>query len=372
MSVLRAELTNVNTGFDEATPAYTAVVVAERGLAPDADNVVDPETGDQVPSPRKYVVASAVPVPRRAEPTVPLAKLEAFNVVKFAPDTAPNKPLQVPVVTVPTEVNEEETTPVARVVPVNVLASTVIACHVLSPRKNVVLLAVPDPRRAVGTVPEPRLEAFNAVNAVPVPLNDVPETAPVNVIVGDVNVIVLSVVPERENDIAVLAVVVVSSENALSSRRPAPVEFWKPQIFPSVAPPALTINMRGTVSAPRPARTEEGVAATVYALVAFSDVAVTAAQVPSPRKYDELLAVPVPRRAVPTVPVDKLEAFNAVIAAPDPEIVPALTSDEPVIVVPLIVPVLTSDVPVTVVPVIVELLVTAPFNAIAALATVNV
>ena len=40
----------------------------------------------------------------RAEATVPLDKLDAFNVVKFAPDTAPNEPDHVPVVIVPTPV----------------------------------------------------------------------------------------------------------------------------------------------------------------------------------------------------------------------------------------------------------------------------
>jgi hypothetical protein len=55
-----------------------------------------------VPSPRKNVVALAVPVAKRAVPTVPDDKFEAFKLVKFAPLTAPKDPDQVPEVIVPT------------------------------------------------------------------------------------------------------------------------------------------------------------------------------------------------------------------------------------------------------------------------------
>ena len=52
--------------------------------------------------------------------------------------------------------------------------------QVLSPLKNVVESVVPEePKRAVGTVPEPRLEAFNAVNDAPEPLKTVADTVPV-------------------------------------------------------------------------------------------------------------------------------------------------------------------------------------------------
>jgi hypothetical protein len=53
-----------------------------------------------------------------------------------------------------------------------------IVCHVLSPRKYVVLLAVPVARRAVGTVPEDKLEALSAVKEAPDPATDVAVTVP--------------------------------------------------------------------------------------------------------------------------------------------------------------------------------------------------
>lgn len=80
-----------------------------------------------VPSPLRNVVLLAVPVPRRAAATVPVARLVAFRLVRLAPDTAPNEPDHVPEVTVPTEVREDVTTFAASVVPVRVPAAAAAA-----------------------------------------------------------------------------------------------------------------------------------------------------------------------------------------------------------------------------------------------------
>jgi uncharacterized membrane protein len=76
---------------------------------------------------------------RRAEATVPLDKFVALSVVRFAPDTAPNKPDHVPVVIVPTLVSDDVTILGARVVPTSVLA-LIFANAVFSDR---VLTCVP-------------------------------------------------------------------------------------------------------------------------------------------------------------------------------------------------------------------------------------
>ena len=56
-----------------------------------------------------------------------------------------------------------------------VLIATTTVLNVLSPAKNVVLFLDPLPRRAIGTVPDDRLDAFRVVNPDPLPLI-VPET----------------------------------------------------------------------------------------------------------------------------------------------------------------------------------------------------
>lgn len=121
------------------------------------------------PSPRRKVVELAVPVPSLAVPTVPDDKLLAFSDVKFAPDTEPNEPDQVPLVIVPTDVNELDTTLDARVVPDNVLASAVAVgvAHVPSPRKKVEELAVPVPRLLVDT-------GVDKLNSLPTSVKPVP------------------------------------------------------------------------------------------------------------------------------------------------------------------------------------------------------
>jgi len=57
-------------------------------------------------------------------------KLLAFKEVKFAPETAPIALDHVPPVIVPTEVNEEDKTLLAKVAPVNVPAAAITAPHV--------------------------------------------------------------------------------------------------------------------------------------------------------------------------------------------------------------------------------------------------
>jgi hypothetical protein len=79
-------------------------------------SVIETAADAQVESPRKNVVASAVPVASLAVATVPLERLLAFNVVKFAPLTAPKEPDHVPEVIVPVDVSEEPVTPEPRVV----------------------------------------------------------------------------------------------------------------------------------------------------------------------------------------------------------------------------------------------------------------
>jgi hypothetical protein len=51
--------------------------------------------------------------------TVPEDRFDAFSVVRFAPDTAPNEPDQVPDVIVPTDVSDDEVIPDARDEPVS-------------------------------------------------------------------------------------------------------------------------------------------------------------------------------------------------------------------------------------------------------------
>jgi hypothetical protein len=79
---------------DKPVPDVAIVKVPLFGVATEA----------QVWSPRKYVDELATPEAKRAVATVPLDKLDAFKVVKLAPETAPKEPDQVPEVIVPTEV----------------------------------------------------------------------------------------------------------------------------------------------------------------------------------------------------------------------------------------------------------------------------
>ncbi len=143
----------------------------------------------------------AVPVPRRAVPTVPLDKFDAFSVVKFAPDTAPKEPDHVPLVTVPTVVKLDVITPEANVVPVSALASTDGVAHVLSPRKKTVLSAVPVPSLAVPTVPLDRLDAFKVVrfapDTAPKSPDHVPEVTVPTVVKLDVTTFAARVVPVK-------------------------------------------------------------------------------------------------------------------------------------------------------------------------------
>ena len=92
-------------------------------LAVPAAEIVDAVMGSQVLSPAKNVTALAVPEPNLAVETVPEEMFEALRAVKFAPDTTPNDPLQVPDVIVPTEVKLDPVTPEASVDPVKVPAA---------------------------------------------------------------------------------------------------------------------------------------------------------------------------------------------------------------------------------------------------------
>lgn len=69
--------------------------------------------------------------------------------------------------------------------------------HVPSPRRYVVLFAVPVPRRAVPTVPVLKFVAFNAVSPAPLPVKEVPVTAPFSVIVVLATLKSVAVFPER-------------------------------------------------------------------------------------------------------------------------------------------------------------------------------
>jgi hypothetical protein len=74
---------------------------------------------------------AVVPMFRVELPSTPVGivpdKLPAVSEVKFAPDTAPKEPDQVPVVIVPTEVREDAVTPALRVVPEIFAALTPLA-----------------------------------------------------------------------------------------------------------------------------------------------------------------------------------------------------------------------------------------------------
>jgi len=110
---------SVPTDVNDEVTTFAASVVPVKEPASPVPAVA------HVPSPRRYVVEFAVPDPRRAVPTVPEDRFDAFSVVKFAPETAPNRPDQVPVVIVPTDVNDEVTMFEASEVPVRALPALV-------------------------------------------------------------------------------------------------------------------------------------------------------------------------------------------------------------------------------------------------------
>ena len=85
---------------------------------------------EEAVTPEARVVPVKVPagaVPVMLMPAVPAEMLAAVILVRLAPLTAPNDPLQVPVVMVPTVVKEEAVTPEARVLPVKVPAGATTA-----------------------------------------------------------------------------------------------------------------------------------------------------------------------------------------------------------------------------------------------------
>ena len=148
---------------------------------------IPPETLAQVLSPLKNTLLLAVPDPSLAVGTVPDPKLDALSAVKLAP--LPEKFVAV-------------TSPVILIVPVplivlllrsklppscGVVSSITLlipppppegVAQVLSPLKNTVLLAVPDPSLAVGTVPDVSLVAFKSVKAAALPWYEVAVITP--------------------------------------------------------------------------------------------------------------------------------------------------------------------------------------------------
>ena len=78
---------------------------------------------------RAVAVAALPPMLRLV--AVPALMLAAVRLVRLAPETAPNDPLQVPLVMVPTLVSDDDTTLLASVVPVSVPAAAGAATAVL-------------------------------------------------------------------------------------------------------------------------------------------------------------------------------------------------------------------------------------------------
>jgi hypothetical protein len=103
---------------EEILLAFVASVVADVASPVIREDGIDPAV--RVPTPVMPVYDPEI----RADATVPLDRFEAFNEIKFAPDTAPNEPDHVPAVIVPTLVNDEDTTLEASVVPVSEEAAT--------------------------------------------------------------------------------------------------------------------------------------------------------------------------------------------------------------------------------------------------------
>ena len=104
--------------------------------------VIETAADAQVLSPRKNVVASAVPEASLAGATVPVAMLFAFSEVKFAPLTAPKEPDHVPEVIVPVDVSDDVTTEEPNVVALK--TSTVLILYVC-PDPILILLAAVSP-----------------------------------------------------------------------------------------------------------------------------------------------------------------------------------------------------------------------------------
>lgn len=116
--------------------------------------------------------------------------LEAFRAVSDVPTPLNEAAVTLPDALTLVGVIAPRVNVIAGVVPcvatepeIPLAATTVTAVtallQLLSPRRNVVAPAAPlIPNCAMGTVPELKLLAFNAVNEVPIPLNDAPVTGP--------------------------------------------------------------------------------------------------------------------------------------------------------------------------------------------------
>jgi hypothetical protein len=100
--LLAAALAEVQerAGSLDALPALSAVIAGSRPRPPVPSKLVADvavATSDHAPSPRRNLVEFAVPVPRRAVPTVPLDKLLAFSDVREAPLPENEVPVTAPV-----------------------------------------------------------------------------------------------------------------------------------------------------------------------------------------------------------------------------------------------------------------------------------
>ena len=150
--------------------------------------------------------------------------------------------------------------------------------HVLSPRRKVVLFAVPEPSCAVGTVPLDRLLAFKLVRAEPLP----------------------ECVPEKVPPVTVPLRVGEAENTALPV--PVGVPTATPAILATVVAPELVI-VTSPVGATAVA-TLEPLPTQIFALVRAGNAEEGVAHVPSPRqKVEELAAVPLFRLVTGRLPV---------------------------------------------------------------------